>query len=111
MKLYDTNHVYECEVPELEGTGLILGLKVVPPKEFDKMSNEFRGLSIEGITEKTNEMVISKIEFVKGYELDDGTKITTGKELYERGIPDVWRFVQIAVFEAKHLCKAEIKNS
>ena len=107
---YDTDHVYECKIPGYEDTDLVIGLKVVPPKDFDRMSNEFRGLSVEGITDKTNEMIISKIVFVREYKIKDAPEITTGKELYERGLPDIWGFCQQAVFDAKHLSKAEIKN-
>jgi hypothetical protein len=108
---YDIDHVYRCEVPGYEGTGLFVGLKVVPPKEFDAVTMECKGLTPEGIATKTTELICSKIAFIEGYILDDGAEITDPKELYIKGLPGVWAFIQRAVMNDRMLSESEVKNS
>ena len=111
MRFSDLDHVYPCTPPGYEGTGLQLGLKVVPSAEFDQATMEYRGLTPDGITKKTNELIFSKIAFVKGYETESGRKIETGEDLYRYGLPDIWDWAKKAVFSARMLSVAEEKNS
>lgn len=105
MQLHTLDHEYRCQVPGYEDTDLVLILKVVPSKEFDNALIEAASLTPEGVSDKTNELIMSKVVGVEGY---DG--ITDGKALYEKGHPDIWDFVKKAVFRARILSGSEIKN-
>lgn len=105
MQLYDLDHVYRCEIPGYENTGLYVHMKVVTSKEFDSALIESAGLTPEGVSEKTNQLIQSKVAEVEGYD-----SIKTGAELYEKGHPDIWDFVKKAVFRARILGASEVKN-
>jgi hypothetical protein len=105
----DIDHVYRCEVPGYEGSGLFVGLKVVPPKEFDIVMMDCKGLTPEGITAKTTELICSKVDYIEGYKTEKG-EITDPKELYEKGAPGVWSFIQKAVMNDQMLSAQEVKN-
>ena len=104
-----TDHVYRCKVPGYEDTDLVIGLKVMPPKEFDALSIEYRGLTPEGISSLTIDKICEKVAFIEGYETENG-EITDPKELYAKGVPGVWSFIQKAVMNEHLLSANEIKN-
>ncbi len=108
---YDIDHIFKCKVPGYEDTDLVIGLKVVPPKEYDSIMMECKGLTPEGIATKTTELICSKVASIEGYQVEGGGEITDPKELYSKGAPGVWAFIQRAVMNDRVLSEAEIKNS
>ena len=105
-----TDHVYRCKVPGYEDTDLVVSLTVVPPERFDSDVNEAIGLTPEGRAKLSVEKICENVKKIEGYITPDG-EITDPKELYKKGVPGVWAFIQRAVYNDQMLSGAEIKNS
>lgn len=110
MQLFDIDHVYPCTPPGYEGSGLVIHASVVTSPEFNAAVQEQRGLAPEKVSEKTLALVCSKIKKIEGYTTSSGREIVTGEDLYKYGHPDIWSFVEKAVFSARMLSAAQVKN-
>ena len=103
------DHVYKCKVPGYEDTELVVSMSVMPPKEFDAHVAEAVGLTPDARAKLTIEKICSHVKKIEGYITPDG-EITDPKELYEKGAPGVWAFIQRAVYNDQILSGAEVKN-
>ena len=106
---HDSDYVYRCEVPGYGDTGLFIGLKVMPRQEWDQAVRECVGLTPEGMSEKEKDLICSKVDYIEGYKTEKG-EITDPKEIYKKGSPEVWMFIQTTVMSHQKLSAAEVKN-